>query len=70
MRLMPSMMVPSWPSAQSHFQEFRMILARRLVADRLAIADLNRVLGIEIDNAMVLDIHAGHAVAGGRLKEA
>src|SRR3989442_12055622 len=65
MRLIPLMMVISWPW-RINFQQLGIILARRLVAERSDIADTNGILRIKADDAVILDIDARHAVAGGR----
>ena len=70
MRLMPLTMVWSWPWLRMHLEQLGMVLAGRLVADRLVVADLDRVGRVEADDAVVLDVHAGHAVAGGGDDEA
>ena len=47
-----------------------MVLAGRLVADGLLVADPDRVGRVEADDAAVLDVDARHAVAGGGDEEA
>ena len=58
------------PVAGLHLEQLGVLPAGRIVADRLAVADLDRVARIEADDAVVLDVHARHAVAGGRDEEA
>jgi hypothetical protein len=47
-----------------HLQELGMILPRRPVADRLGVADGNRIGGFEPGRALILDVDRGHAIAG------
>ena len=55
--------------ARLHLEQAGVRRAGRLVADRLAVADPDRVARVEADDAMAPDEHAGHAVAGRRHDE-
>lgn len=58
------------PSTKRHPEQLRMIPAGRLVADRLPVADADRIHWVETDDTVVFDIHARHAVGSGWLKKA
>ena len=56
--------------AQSLLEQLRVLFARRLISDFLPITDLDGIFRIKADDAMILDIHAGHSISRGRLHEA
>ena len=61
---MPLTIVMSWPWLGCSFRSSGSVLARRLAAEGLVVADLDRVGRVEADDPVVLDVNTRHAVAG------
>ena len=53
------------PVAGMHLEQFRVLLARGIVADRPVETDFNRIVWIEPHDALILHIDTGDTVAGG-----